>query len=247
MYWGGIITIPFWFLAPNNPFSWKTSIWYPFCSHTTKRKVQAQPWLSFWRYRQTPISIQTRKAHTLWHEHSLTYIWWIYSSKLAIFQNSSSKKQTLLFPICLVKLLFHFTFFRLCRCKNTIFLATNNRQTEITSILESLRCELASLVLKSWIISPILVQKYILRAFYCYIWYDLKHYFLFSSPSEQNIHNKITPNAKLPMAYRTVSIKYATEWTMNIRTPHAMLYSVHLQAGWHYKPCSESCLCRMTC
>ena len=65
-----------------------------FLRHTTKRKVQAQPWLSFWRYRQTPISIQTRKAHTLWHEHSLTYIWWIYSSKLAIFQNSSSKKQT---------------------------------------------------------------------------------------------------------------------------------------------------------
>lgn len=40
MYWGGIITIPFWFLAPNNPFSWKTSIWCSFCGIPQKERCK---------------------------------------------------------------------------------------------------------------------------------------------------------------------------------------------------------------
>ena len=170
-----------------------------FLRHTTKRKVQAQPWLSFWRYRQTPISIQTRKAHTLWHEHSLTYIWWIYSSKLAIFQNSSSKKQTLLFPICLVKLLFHFTFFGLSRCKNTIFLATNNLQLEFHRNYVNIRNPLV------WADFPcheegnitpiILVQKYVLSTFHCHVRYDLSIIFCFH-PHRSKTH--ITKLLQIP-------------------------------------------------
>ena len=43
---------------------------FSFCSHTTKRKVQALP-VAILRYRQTPITIQQGSPH-LWCKHSLS-------------------------------------------------------------------------------------------------------------------------------------------------------------------------------
>lgn len=250
MYWGGIIIIPFWFLAPNNPFSWKISIWYSFCG--IPQKERCKPNLDChsegiakhpYPYKQGKLTPYGMSIHLLTFDGYIPLNW-------RFFRIHQVRSKHFFFQYVLLNFYFISHSFVYVVAKILFFLRQITARLyfiEITSILESLRCELASLVLKRWNYLFNLMQKYILRAFYCHVWYDLKHYFLFSFSSEQNIHNKITPNAKLPMAYRTVSIKYATEWTMNIRTPHTMLCSVHLQAGWHSMTCQESCQYSCSC
>ena len=68
---------------------------FSFCSHTTKRKVQAQP-VAILRYRQTPITIQQGSPH-LWCKHSLSCRDGYIPLNLAIFRIHQARSKHFFF------------------------------------------------------------------------------------------------------------------------------------------------------